>query len=218
MTRGRVALLALVGVVVTFASGTQTWLVGTTNDAVLGRSTVTAIGSQAASGAVALAVVVLAAVIAAMVAGRRLRRVISLVGLAAAIGQVVHVAMSALSPADTLGPLAAAAVGRGGSIPVVGQSLTWAWIGLAGAVILAITAALTVVAVGRWPLPTRRYDSPVKASDKSGSSGAAGSSASTAPHAGTRETAGPRGERVRSDWDALSEGHDPTDVSRPPST
>jgi len=204
--------------VVTFASGTQTWLVGTTNDAVLGRSTVTAIGSQAASGAVALAVVVLAAVIAAMVAGRRLRRVISLVGLAAAIGQVVHVAMSALSPADTLGPLAAAAVGRGGSIPVVGQSLTWAWIGLAGAVILAITAALTVVAVGRWPLPTRRYDSPVKASDKSGSSGAAGSSASTAPHAGTRETAGPRGERVRSDWDSLSEGHDPTDVPTPPST
>ena len=35
-----------------------------------------------------------------------------------------------------------------------------------------------------------------------------------APDGGGRDVAGPRGERVASDWDELSAGRDPTDVGR----
>lgn len=234
MSKGRLALLAILGLLVVTASGSQVWLVGTTNDAVLGASQVSATGSQAAPGAVGLAVVVLAAIVAAMVTGRRVRRVVTVVGLLAALGQVVHVVLAATAPGTTLGPLAAAAVGRSGSLPVAGRTLTWAWVGVGGGALLLAAAALSVIAVGRWPAPTSRYERPQGFPASSTSSTAPTSSptpgvgglsgADDEGPAGqvhpvpSGEVAGPRGQRTHSDWDSLSEGHDPTDVPEAPPT
>ncbi len=197
--------MAGAGLIVVVAAGTRTWLTGTTSDAVLGASTVTASGSQAAPGAVPLALVVVAAVVAAMVAGARARRAVAVLAVLAALGSVAVTARTLLDPAAVLGPLAATAAGRSGSLTLAASAGPAAVTGLLGALLLLVVGILTVRSVGRWPRPSGRYDVP--ADDATSSSGPA-----------TEVGSGARGERTRTTWDALSAGQDPTDVPSEPST
>lgn len=195
MSRAKVVLAVLIPAVVVLAVGGRTWLTGVTHDAVLGTATVTADGNQAAPGAVVLALIVAAAVIAALVVGVRLRPAVLVVGALAAAAALALSVRAVLRGGDVLGPLAAAAVGRTGSLAVSATPTGWAYAAVAATALLLVGAVGAVVAARRWPAPTRRYE---REGDTTGR--------------------GARGEVVHSDWQALSEGHDPTDVPPAPRT
>ena len=180
--RRPVTLLTLLFGLVAVAAAGRHWATGTSSDAVLGTTVVQAVGSDLATGYVALILVVVAAVIAAVVTGPRVR----VVALAALVLR---------DPAGALGPVAAAAVGRTGRIPVTATASSWAWVALGAAVGLGIAVLLGLVGVRSWPRPTARYDAPGARPDEEAGS-----------------TAGPRGQRVGSDWERLTAGEDPTDV------
>ena len=68
----------------------------------------------------------------------------------------------------------------------------WWWVAVAAAAISAVTAAIAVVSVGRWPEMGTRYDAP-----GAGSAGPAKD--------------GPAEEQTNLDlWKSIDEGHDPT--------
>ena len=188
MTRGRLAMLVTVLAVAVVATWGQDWLSGRVDDAVLGTATVTATGSQAAPGGVALALAVLAAAVAAMVTGARVRTAALVVGVLLALGAAALALRALASPEEILGPIAASAVGRADTLPVAAEVTPWAHAGTASAILLAVAALLALRGSRRWPDPSSRYD---------------------------REQAAPsgrRGEVVSSDWEDLSAGVDPTDV------
>ncbi|MFL6150760.1 MAG: Trp biosynthesis-associated membrane protein, partial [Ornithinibacter sp.] len=108
--------------------------------------------------------------------------------VAVAVGLAVRVL---LDPAGVLGPVAASRVGRTGSVETVADATIWPWVALVACAIALAGLAGALVGMRRWGGPTQRYEVP------DGSTGVA---------------AGPRGERVASDWDELSSGRDPTDV------
>jgi hypothetical protein len=99
-----------------------------------------------------------------------------------------------LDPEGVLGPVAASRVGRTGSVETVAEPTAWPYLALLGCAVALLGLVGALVGLRRWGGPSRRYDAP------QASSGGAG------------DVAGPRGERVTSDWDALSAGRDPTDV------
>lgn len=198
--RRTVALTTVVLALLLMAAATQTWLVGTSADTGLGVSSVRATGGEAATGIVGLALVVVAGVIAAAVVGVRVRTVAIGLACLAAAGAAALGTWVVADPAGRLGPLAAAAVGRTGSLEVLAQPTAWAWVGVLAAWALFGVSVLAAIGVRHWPAPSARYDSPV------GSSGAPG----------TR--AGARGERVEGAWEQLTAGGDPTDVPEQPPT
>jgi uncharacterized membrane protein (TIGR02234 family) len=195
LTKGRLALVAALAAVAVIAAAGGTWVTGIAEDGVLGTSAVSAEGSVAAPGLVGLALVVLAAVIAAMVTGTVVRRLVLGAGVLAALGALALSLRAVLTPEAVLGPVAASTVGRSGSLPVEAEATGWAIAGAVAAAVMALTTLLALVSSSRWPTPTRKYE-------RAGEAGTTDSPAAT----------GQRGERVRSDWEALSEGHDPTDV------
>ncbi len=199
--RRPVTLLTLLFGLVAVAAAGRHWASGTTSDAVLGTTVVRAVGSDLATGYVALILVVVAAVIAAVVTGPRVRVVALILGALAALGAVAQAALLLRDPAAALGPVAAAAVGRTGSIPVSATTSSWAWVGLGAAVGLVVAVFLGLVGVRAWPRPSGRYDAPGAAPDEEAGS-----------------TTGPRGQRVGSDWERLTAGEDPTDVPEPEQT
>jgi uncharacterized membrane protein (TIGR02234 family) len=195
LTKGRLALVAALAAVAVIAAAGGTWVTGIAEDGVLGTSAVSAEGSVAAPGLVGLALVVLAAVIAAMVTGTVVRRLVLGAGVLAALGALALSLRAVLTPEAVLGPVAASTVGRSGSLPVEAEATGWAIAGAVAAAVMALITLLALVSSSRWPAPTRKYE-------RAGEDGTTDSPAAT----------GQRGERVRSDWEALSEGHDPTDV------
>lgn len=191
--RRTVALLTVALALLAVASATRTWLNGSTLDTGLGAAQVTATGSEVASGFVGLVLVVLAGVVAASVTGRRVRASALALALAAALGATAAAVWVVADPSGRLGPRAAAAVGRTGSIEVSAHATVWAWVAVAAASGLVVVAGLGVLGVRSWSAPSSRYDAP-------GAGGAA------------EATAGARGERVGTTWERLSAGEDPTDV------
>ena len=67
----------------------------------------------------------------------------------------------------------------------------WPWVALLACAVALLGLVGAVVGMRRWGGPSQRYE---------------------VPDGTTPEAAGPRGERVASDWDELSAGRDPTDV------
>ena len=97
-----------------------------------------------------------------------------------------------LDPEGVLGPVAASRVGRTGSVETVADADDLAlgrrcW----PAPSRCVGLAGALVGMRRWGGPARRYE---------------------VPEGSAAVAAGPRGERVASDWDELSAGRDPTDV------
>lgn len=142
--RGVLVLLVVLGALVVVITASRTWVTGSVDDAVLGARTIEATGAEAATGLVALALVVVAGAVAAATVGAR-ARVFALVltGLAV-LGGLVVVARVILDPDGVLGPIAAAAAGRTGSIETHASAGAWPWVaalgfGLAGVSLLALT-------------------------------------------------------------------------------
>jgi len=189
-SKGVVVLLALLGAGLLLVSALRPWVTGAVDD-VLGATRISATGSEVAPGLTAVALAIGAAAIA-MVAAGRIARTVAAVAYAVCVAVAVVLAVRVLlDPAAVLGPVAASRVGRTGSVQTVATTTPWPWVALlaCGIALLGLVGAL--VGMRRWGGPSRRYEVP------DGSAGVA---------------AGPRGERVASDWDELSAGRDPTDV------
>jgi len=190
-SKGVVVLLALVGAGLLLVSAFRPWVTGAVDDAVLGATRISATGAEVAPGLTAAALAIGAAAIAVVAAGR-IARVVAVVAYAACVAIAAALAVRVLlDPEGVLGPVAAARVGRTGSVETVAEPTAWPWVALAGCLVALLGLAGAVVGMRRWGGPSSRYEAP---------EGAAG------------DVAGPRGERVASDWDELSAGRDPTDV------
>jgi uncharacterized membrane protein (TIGR02234 family) len=185
-SKAGVVLLALLGAGILLVSGSRTWVTGTVDDAVLGASQVTGTGTQVASGVVALALAAAAAAVASATSGPVVRRVTLSLLLLAAAGEVLFIGRVLLDPSGALGSVAAASTGRTGTIETNAHPTAWPWVALGGAALLVVAGVAGWVGQRRWQGLGARYETP-------------GAS-----------TAGPRGQRVGSDWDRLDAGEDPT--------
>ena len=190
-SKGVVVLLALVGAGLLLVSAFRPWVTGAVDDAVLGATRISATGAEVAPGLTAVALAIGAAAIAVVAAGR-VARFVAVVAYAACVAIAAALAVRVLlDPEGVLGPVAAARVGRTGSVDTVADPTAWPWVALAACLVALLGLAGAVVGMRRWGGPSQRYEVP---------EGPAG------------DIAGPRGERVTSDWDELSAGRDPTDV------
>ena len=189
-SKGVVVLLALTGAGLLLVSAFRPWVTGAVDDAVLGATRISATGAEVAPGLSAVALTIAAAAIAAVAAGR-VARVVAVLAYAVALGIAVALTVRVLlDPDGVLGPVAASRVGRTGSVDTVAEPTIWPWVALAACAVALLGLAGAVVGVRRWGGHSARYEV--------AEPGAA--------------VAGPRGERVASDWDELSAGRDPTDV------
>ena len=127
-----------------------------------------------------------------MAAGR-VARLVALVLWAACLAgaTVLTVRVLARPRRASSGPVAAARVGRTGSVEASAAATVWPWVALVGVLVAGLGLAGALLGRARWAGPSRRYEVP-----------------------GTAEghVAGSRGERVGTAWDDLSAGRDPTDV------
>ncbi len=191
--RAVVVVLTVLGAGAVLLTGSRPWVSGTVHDAVLGTSVVTASGTQVAPGLSALALVLAAAAIAT-VTGRRVVAMTSIaLGGLALVGLVVLLVRVAGDPSGLLGPVAAASVGRTGSLPTRAGVTLWPAVGWAGVGLAAVGWAGGLLGARTWSAPSARYE-------RRGS--------------GSEPATGPRGQRISSDWDRLSAGIDPTDVGQ----
>lgn len=158
--RGVLVLVVVLGALLVVVTASRTWLTGSVDDAVLGRSSVSATGAEAAAGVVALALVVVAGAVASAAAGSRLRVVALLLTGLAALAGIASVARVLLDPGSVLGPIAAAAAGRTGSLETSSDVGAWPWVAIAGfALATAALAGLARVRTVARGLPAR-YDAP----------------------------------------------------------
>jgi len=164
----------------------QTWATGTSQDAVLGRATITVTGSQMVPAAVGLALVIAAALIAMLTGGPSIRTAAGVLMALAALTTGVLVVTSLGSADLALGRRAAELAGRtGAAVPVTSALGPWSWIAAVAGWVAALAAVGATVAARRWAGLSTRFE-------RAGARG------------GTD-----RGAR-RSDCDDLTEGHDPT--------
>jgi uncharacterized membrane protein (TIGR02234 family) len=190
-SKGVVVLLALLGACGLLVSAFRPWVTGAVDDAVLGATRISATGAEVAPGLTAVALAIAAAAIAVVAAGR-VARVVAAVAYAVCLAIAALLAVRVIvDPAGVLGPVAASRVGRTGSVETVAQVTVWPWVALLACAVALLGLVGALAGLRRWGGPSSRYD---------------------APGATASDVAGPRGERVRSDWDELSAGRDPTDV------
>ncbi|WP_377642861.1 Trp biosynthesis-associated membrane protein [Oryzobacter terrae] len=189
--RGPVALLGLVGAFALLAVTFRPWVTGAVDDAVLGATRISATGVEVAPGLTAVALALAAAAVATVASGR-VTRVVALGGWALLLVVAGLLAVRVLlDPDGVLGPVAAARVGRTGSVETLADPTVWPVAALVALVLSLVGLAGAILGMRRWAGPSSRYEVP-------GTEGA--------------DVAGPRGERVGSAWDELSAGRDPTDV------
>jgi len=154
---GPTVLLGLAGAVLAAVAGSRTWA-QSSGDAAGIRVTASATGSDSTPLAAALALVALAAWGVVLVTRGRVRRLVSVAGLAASTGALVAVG-SGFGDAQETARAAALARGATGDVLVSGLS---AWYYLTG-VGAALTAAAFVLATARapqWPAMGAKYDAP----------------------------------------------------------
>lgn len=192
-TKRRAGLLLLLPSLAVVVLATRPWVTGRSSDAVLAGRGLSVTGDQAAPGLVALGLVALAAAVAVLTTGRRLRQVSSVLLTLAAVGAL------ALTLTVVRDPAAALSAGSGpGSVGAAGAStpgsLTpWPWPALVAALLTTVLGALSVPAGRGWEGLSSRFERPGPDGD---------------PAPAPDDAPVPPG---RSDWDALSEGRDPTD-------
>ncbi len=184
-TRRSAALGVAVSAAALLLVSTRTWVTGRTTDPVLGGAQVAATGSQAAPAAVAFGAVCLAALVVTLTAAPRTRVGAIVLLVASALGAGYAVTRVLLEPASALSARAAEQAGRSGLVSVTVTVTGWLWCGLICAVGLLVTSAWLVLAVRGTGGLSGRFD-------RAG-----------APVEGRQP--------ARSNWDALSDGDDPTD-------
>lgn len=183
-TKGRTALTVAVPAGLLVLLSTRPWAVGTSGDALASQG-VEVTGGSAAPGAVGLAVVCVVAVLGLLTGGRVIRTAASVVQVLAALGALVLVVLVAARPRDAVVSQLTGELGRTTAPSASGSATAWAWLAVATAAALVVATVLAALASRRWGGLSSRYER------------------------STGVESGPRGE-VRSTWDDLTEGHDPT--------
>lgn len=196
-SKGVVVLLALVGAGLLLVSAFRPWVTGAVDDAVFGATRISATGAEVAPGLTAATLAIAAAAIAVVAAGR-IARAVAVVAYAVCVAVAAGLAVRVLlDPDGVLGPVAASRVGRTGSVENVADPTLWPWVALLACAVALLGLGGAVAGIRRWGSPSQRYE---------------------VNEAAGVAVAGPRGERVASDWDELSAGRDPTDVGPDAST
>lgn len=184
LDKRRAAAAVLVPAAALLTLTTQPWASGTASD-VLSQATTDVTGGQAAPGVVGLGLVAVAALLGLMTGGR-VGRAVSAVALAlSSIGGLVLVGLVVTRPEETVAAQVARDLARTTAPDATGSTTMLGWLALLAALLLAIGAVATVAASRTWSGLSDRYERAAK------------------------PAAGPRGE-VRTPWDELSEGRDPT--------
>ncbi|RZS58819.1 tryptophan-associated transmembrane protein [Microcella putealis] len=189
MTPARLRLLSLLGPLaaagLSLLAWTQVWVTLTLDTGAV----VEARGDVAASTVPALSLALLALTAALSLVGRTPRVVLAVVELALGVGIAAASLGVALAPVDRAAPAVTALTGIDGEgavadLVVSSATSAWVWLALAGGVVAVIAGLFTALTTHRWPGRTRRYD--------------------------TQDARGRVGEDRLGDWDALSDGDDPT--------
>lgn len=168
---GSAALLAV--------AASRSWATATT--ASPGVRTAAAPGSEVAPLALALGLVALACWGTVLVLRRRGRRIVSVLGLLAAVGAVAAVATRLHEAPD----VAARALG---DVDASMETTAWPWVALVAGVLTAAGFLVALRASAGWPEMSSRYDAP----------------------GGARRDDADAELSDRELWAALDEGHDPT--------
>lgn len=143
-------------------------------------------GSDAHPLASALALVVVTAAIAVLATGRRVRRGVGALVIAASVGAIVAMIDGRSALDSTLSDAVTASPAFTGGGSVLRTNTSWDLVAIAAFAVAAVLGAIVVAFASRWPTMSERYDAP---------------SASPAPVAPETEA---------DLWKALDEGRDPT--------
>ena len=184
LDKKRATLLVLVPAALLLGLTTRPWASGESRD-VLSRAVTEVSGGAAAPGVVGLGAVCVVALLGLMTGGRVIRAVSAVVLVLAAVGATVMTLAVALRPVATVADAVARELARTTAPAATGQSTAWAWLAVATALLLAVGADLAAASSRSWAGLSDRYER------------------------GAKPASGPRGE-VRTTWDELSEGNDPT--------
>lgn len=184
LDKKRAALVVLLPAALLLGLTTRTWATGESRD-VLSRAVTEVTGGAAAPGIVGLCAVCIVALLGLMTGGRVIRAVSAGVLVLSAVGAALMTLFVALRPVTTVADAVARELARTTAPAATGTSTVWAWLAVVVAALLAVGAALATTSSRSWAGLSGRYER------------------------GAKPASGPRGE-VRTTWDELSEGHDPT--------
>lgn len=184
LDKKRAALVVLVPAALLLGLTTRTWASGESRD-VLSQAVTDVTGAVAAPGVVGVTAVCVVALLGLMTGGRVIRAVAAVVVVLASLGALVMTLLVGLRPVDAVAEAVARELARTTAPAATGASTAWAWTAVVVAALLAVGAALTAVSSRSWSGLSGRYER------------------------GDKPASGPRGE-VRTAWDELSEGRDPT--------
>ncbi len=184
LDKKRSAVVVLVPALLLIGLSTLPWATGEAKD-VLSRGVVDVSGGSAAPGVVGLAVVCIVALLGLMTGGRVIRAVSATVLVLAALATLLLTVLVVLRPVDAVASAVARELARTTSPATTGSATTWAWVALVVSLVLVAGSVLAAVSSRSWAGLSGRYDR-----DK-------------------RPDAGPRGQ-VRTAWDELTDGQDPT--------
>lgn len=174
----------LVPVALLLGLSTRPWATGAGGD-VLSHGPVEVSGGVAAPGAVGLAVVCAVSLLALLTGGRVIRIVSSTVMVIAAAGALLLTVTVALNPRAAVAEALARELARTSAPDATGSATAWAWAAVVVALALLVLSALGAASSRGWSGLSSRYERP------------------------SRAASGPHGQ-VRTAWDELTEGHDPT--------
>ena len=178
------ALVVLVPAALALLLTTRPWVVGESRD-VLSAGTTEVTGGAAAPGVVGLVVVTVVALLGLMTGGRIIRAVSGVVLVAAAAGATALTLLVVLRPVDAVAAAVAKELARTTAPAATGTTTGWGWAAVVVMATLLAGAVAAALSSRSWAGLSSRYER------------------------GSRPDGGPRGQ-VRSAWDELSEGGDPT--------
>jgi hypothetical protein len=184
LDKRRAAAVVLVPAALLLGLATQAWATGETSD-VLRHGSTSVTGTEAAPGVIGLALVAVAALLGLMTGGRVIKAVSAGVLLLASLGTAVLVVLVVASPAQSVAAQVARELARTTSPEATGATTAGGWLGLLTALLLLVGAIAAVASSRTWAGLSGRYE-----------------------RVGRAE-AGPRGQ-VRTAWDEMTEGGDPT--------
>jgi hypothetical protein len=184
LDKKRAALVVLVPAALLLGLTTRAWASGESKD-VLSQAVTEVTGGAAAPGVVGLTAVCVVALLGLMTGGRVIRAVAATVIVLASLGALAMTVLVALRPVETVADAVARELARTTAPAATGAGTGWVWLAVAAAVLLALGSVLAAVSSRSWAGLSDRYER------------------------GDKPASGPRGE-VRTTWDELTEGRDPT--------
>ncbi len=184
LDKRRAAVAVLGAATLLLGLTTQPWASGTAAD-VLSAGTTEVTGGEAAPGVVGLALVAAAALLGLMTGGRVGRLVARIALVLSSLGALLLVALAVLRPGEVVAAQVARDLARTTAPQASGSTTVLGWLALGASLALLVVAVLAVISSRSWSALSDRYER------------------------SRRPEAGPRGE-VRSPWDELSDGADPT--------